>query len=98
MSAEQPQVDAKACEHYFEFSSDTDEPEMKCEKCGEALEVIASSEVESLRARVWELESQIPPKGLVWITREELNLYSRWLQENELGPHAPVEEARKPNV
>lgn len=40
-----------ACDHSFEFSSDIDEPEMKCDKCGEPLEIVSSIELRRLREK-----------------------------------------------
>lgn len=47
MASENP---SPRCEHSFEFSSDIEEHDMKCDKCGEPLEVVSSIELAELRA------------------------------------------------
>ena len=44
-------LDPRACDHEFEFSSDIDEPAMKCDKCGEPLEVVSSIDLRRLRGQ-----------------------------------------------
>jgi hypothetical protein len=41
--------DPQRCQHEFEFSSSIDEPEMKCDKCGERLEIVSTPEIDGLR-------------------------------------------------
>jgi len=41
-----------SCDHEYEFSSDIDEHEMKCDKCGEPLEVVSSIDLKTLRAEL----------------------------------------------